>query len=182
MARSQTSSSKKEKDKKRLEKRQVKQQKSEGRKASGPSNLNNMIAYVDEFGRITDTMPDPRTKQVIDIENIEVSVRKREDVYVDPIHNGKVDVFNTSRGFGFISETGTGERYFVHASNVLQSITEGDKVSFEVEQGPKGLMAVRVSIQLQPKQKAQQVELEESLLETPQEVPQEEAPTEALSE
>lgn len=125
----------------------MKQQKAEGRKSAGPSRLDDMIAYVDEFGRITDTMPDPKTKQVVDIENIEVSVRKREDVYVDPIHNGKVDVFNVSRGFGFISETGTGERYFVHASNLLQPITEGDRVSFEVEQGPKGPMAVRVGLQ-----------------------------------
>lgn len=172
MARSQTSSSKKEKEKKRLEKRQVKQQRAEERKSAGTSSMDDMIAYVDEFGRITDTMPDPKAKQVIDIDNIEVSVRKREDVYVDPIHNGKVDVFNTSRGFGFISETGSGERYFVHASNLLEPIGEGDKVSFEVEQGPKGLMAVRVKIQLpQPKPKpdaqANQMELKD---EAPKEV------------
>jgi cold shock CspA family protein len=177
MARSQTSSNKKEKEKKRLEKRQVKQQKAEGRKSAGTSSMDDMIAYVDEFGRITDTMPDPKSKQVIDIENIEVSVRKREDVYVDPIHNGKVDVFNTSRGFGFISETGSGERYFVHASNLLEPISEGDKVSFEVEQGPKGLMAVRVKIQQQPKAQPAVVVVEEPLVEA-----QEAAAKEPLSE
>jgi cold shock CspA family protein len=103
-----------------------------------------MIAYVDEYGNITSTPPDPSRKLKVVAENIEVSVQKREDVYVDPIHNGKVDFFNSSKGFGFIREIGSDERYFVHVSGILQSVVEGDAVTFEVERGPKGMTAVSV--------------------------------------
>lgn len=145
MAKSQETYNKKEKEKKRLQKRQEKQAKTEERKSNpGASDFDSMIAYVDEYGNITSTPPDPTRKQKIVAENIEVSVQKREDVYVDPIHNGKVDFFNSSKGFGFIREIGSDERYFVHVSGILQTVVEGDKVTFEVERGPKGMTAVSV--------------------------------------
>lgn len=144
MARSQISFNKREKEKKRLEKRQVKQQKAEERKSGGTSSLDDMIAYVDAFGRITDTLPDPSKKEIVELENIAVSVPKREEEEIDPIHTGKIDMFNNSRGFGFIREIGTGERFFVHANGLLESVMEGDKVCFEVERGIKGMVAVNV--------------------------------------
>lgn len=145
MAKSQESYNKKEKEKKRLQKRQEKQAKAEERKSSGGAgDFDSMIAYVDEFGNITSTPPDPNRKTKVVAENIEISVQKREEVVEDPIHSGKVDFFNASKGFGFIRETGSDERYFVHVSGLLQAVAEGDKVSFEVERGPKGLTAVSV--------------------------------------
>jgi cold shock CspA family protein len=145
MGKSQETYNKKEKEKKRLKKREDKQQKAEERKANSSTGLDNMIAYVDEFGNITDTPPDPtRKKQKIDLESIDISVRKQEHVDVDPIHKGKIDFFNSSKGFGFIKETESGERYFVHVSGLLQPVVEGDAVSFEIERGPKGMTAVRV--------------------------------------
>ncbi|MDA8170069.1 MAG: cold-shock protein [Nitrospiraceae bacterium] len=61
--------------------------------------------------------------------------------------NGKVKWFNESKGFGFItSEDGTD--VFVHYSSIegngFKSLAEGDPVSFEVENSPKGLRAVNV--------------------------------------
>jgi len=58
--------------------------------------------------------------------------------------NGKVKWFNESKGFGFI-ETETEGDVFVHYSAIVgegfRTLTEGDHVEFEVEQGPKGLAA-----------------------------------------
>lgn len=144
MAKSQVSYNKKELEKKRLEKRQVKQLRAEERKSSGGSSLDDMIAYVDEFGRLSNTPPDPTRKEKVDASSIDVSVPKREDVAEDPIKTGKIDFFNSSKGFGFIRETGSAMRYFVHVNGLLQSVVEGDTVSFELEKGMKGLTAVRV--------------------------------------
>jgi cold shock CspA family protein len=136
---------KREKEKKRLQKKQEKQRKKEERKANaGGGGLDEMMAYVDENGQLTDTPPDPSKRVEIDASEIELGVPKREKVEVDPVHVGVVDFFDTSKGFGFINEIGTHERYFVHISGMLDEIGEGNKVSFELERGPKGMNAVRV--------------------------------------
>ena len=57
---------------------------------------------------------------------------------------GRVDFFDSSKGFGFIKEASTQERFFVHVSGLMEEIGENDKVSFEVERGMKGMNAVRV--------------------------------------
>ena len=112
MGRSQETFHKKEVRKKKEKKRQEKEKKRQAKKEkTKSSSLNDMIAYVDEFGNITSTPPDPNRKTKVVAENIEISVQKREEVVVDPIHNGKVDFFNTSKGIGFIREIGSDERY-----------------------------------------------------------------------
>ena len=60
--------------------------------------------------------------------------------------NGTVKFFNNSKGFGFITPDEGGKDVFVHANGLIDQITEGDKVSYEVEEGPKGLSAKNVSI------------------------------------
>ncbi|MBK9061231.1 MAG: cold shock domain-containing protein [Flavobacteriales bacterium] len=136
---------KRQKEKKRLQKKQEKQRKKEERKANpGGSSLDSMMAYVDEFGQIVDTPPDPANRVEIDASEIELGVPKREKVDVDPMHQGKLDFFDTSKGFGFINEIGSQERYFVHISGMIDEINEGDKVRFELERGHKGMNAVRV--------------------------------------
>ncbi|MBK7381988.1 MAG: cold shock domain-containing protein [Flavobacteriales bacterium] len=137
---------KREKEKKRQQKQEEKKRRKEERKANAPGGgLENMMAYVDENGRITDTPPDPAKRKPIDISEIELGVPRRSAEDEAPAERvGKIDFFDTSKGFGFIKEDGTQERFFVHVSGLMDDVIEGNKVSFELERGPKGMNAVRV--------------------------------------
>ena len=61
---------------------------------------------------------------------------------------GTVKWFNDAKGFGFITQDDGGADVFVHFSSIksdgFKSLAEGQKVSYEVEQGPKGLQAANV--------------------------------------
>jgi CspA family cold shock protein len=59
---------------------------------------------------------------------------------------GTVKFFNNAKGFGFISQTDTRTDVFVHSSGLIDQIRENDKVSFDVENGKKGLNAVNVKV------------------------------------
>lgn len=60
---------------------------------------------------------------------------------------GTVKFFNESKGFGFITPDDGGKDVFVHVNGLNgNSISEGDKVTYEVEEGKKGLNAVNVSL------------------------------------
>ncbi len=145
MAKSKETFNKKEKEKKRLKKRQDKQQRMEERKQNaGTGGFDSMIAYVDEFGNITDTPQNPLLKKQVEADDIVISTPRRSDEPIDAIHHGKVLFFNESKGYGFIEETGTQERFFVHIHSLTDKISENDVVSFEIEQSPKGFAAVRV--------------------------------------
>jgi CspA family cold shock protein len=60
--------------------------------------------------------------------------------------NGTVKFFNNSKGFGFITPDEEGKDVFVHKNGLIDNITEGDKVSYDVEEGQKGLNAVNVKV------------------------------------
>jgi len=63
---------------------------------------------------------------------------------------GTIKWFNESKGFGFISQDDNSADVFVHYSAIqstgFKTLNEGQQVSFEVENGPKGLQASNVSI------------------------------------
>jgi cold shock CspA family protein len=145
MAKSQITYNKKENEKKRLKKRQDKQQKKEERKSNPQGGgFESMIAYVDENGNITDTSPDPAKKVKIDASSIEVSIRKKEKEDVITVRTGKVEFFDDRKGFGFIRDSDSQEKFFVHANGLLENIQEGDAVNFELERGFKGMNCIRV--------------------------------------
>jgi cold shock CspA family protein len=170
MGKSQETFNKKEKEKKRIKKRQDKLLKKEDRKANAEGGgLENMMAYVDENGMISDTPPDPTKKKKVIAANIEIGVPKRDDIVEDPIKNGRVDFFNDQKGFGFIKELDTQEKYFVHVNGTLEEIRENDLVEFELERGMKGMNAVRVKIIKEPRKKIVPVVEEEALEETEEE-------------
>ncbi|NOQ92433.1 MAG: cold-shock protein [Flavobacteriaceae bacterium] len=60
--------------------------------------------------------------------------------------NGTVKFFNNSKGFGFITPEDGGKDVFVHVNGLVDEINEGDKVSYDVEEGPKGLNATNVKV------------------------------------
>ncbi|PVX49818.1 putative cold-shock DNA-binding protein [Balneicella halophila] len=62
------------------------------------------------------------------------------------MQEGTVKFFDTTKGFGFITATETGEDIFVHNSGLVDDIRENDKVQYETEQGRKGLNAVNVQV------------------------------------
>jgi len=144
MAKSQQTYNKKEKEKKRLKKREEKQKKKEARKAEKEAGAGIPFAYVDQYGNLTDTPPDPSLKVEVDASSIELGIPKKEHIEEDPIRQGKVSFFDSSKGFGFIIDSENQEKYFTHVSGLLDEIIENDKVSFELEKGLKGLNAVRV--------------------------------------
>ena len=96
---------KRENEKKRIAKREEKLKKKENKKLSGSSNsFEDMIAYVDENGRITSTPPTENVrKEEINPDEIVIATPKKEDE--EPtILRGRVEFFNESRGFGFIKD------------------------------------------------------------------------------
>lgn len=62
------------------------------------------------------------------------------------MQQGKVKFFNESKGFGFITPSNGGQDIFVHISGTTSQLRENDVVTYEVENGKKGLIAVNVKV------------------------------------
>ncbi|HWV72439.1 MAG TPA: cold shock domain-containing protein [Pseudosphingobacterium sp.] len=62
------------------------------------------------------------------------------------MQEGVVKFYNETKGFGFIVPNAGGSDIFVHSSGLIDSIRENDNVSYDVEQGKKGLNAVNVKV------------------------------------
>ena len=126
MARPQTFS-KKENEKKKQARRLEKQNRKEERKLSGNTNsFEDMIAYVDENGRITSTPPETN--------------HKKEEINHEEI------VINVSKGYGFIKDLSGTEKYFFHVSNALSELVENAIVIFDLERGKRGMNAINICI------------------------------------
>jgi len=146
LGRSTETFSKKEKEKARLKKAKEKKEKAEERKANSGKGqtLEDMMAYIDENGNITSTPPDPSRKIKINSEDIQIGVAKREDIPHDTVRNGVVSFFNEAKGYGFIRDLQTEESIFVHVNALTEPLKENNLVTFETEQGQKGLSAINV--------------------------------------
>ena len=107
--------------------------------------MDDMIAWVDENGNITDTPPEEHKKQEVKLEDIAVSTPKKEDVEIEPL-KGRVEYFDTNKGYGFIKDLAGAEKYFFHVSSAFPGIAEGNIVHFETERGTRGMNAVRITL------------------------------------
>ncbi|PSL07531.1 cold-shock protein [Cecembia rubra] len=149
MTKSRETFNKKEKEKLRAKKKQEKKDRKDARHSDveKSSSFEDMIAYVDEFGNITSTPPDPSKKQVIDADSIHIGVPKaKSNAEEISYRTGKVSFFNSSKGYGFIKDEQTQESLFVHMSGCIDEIKENDKVTFQTEKTPKGISAIEVKI------------------------------------
>lgn len=147
MARSQ-SFGKRENEKKKQAKRLEKQKRKEERLAGGTASPDDMIAYVDENGNITSTPPEERKKSEVKLEDIVIATPKKEDTGPD-ILKGRVEYFNTDKGYGFIKDLASTEKYFFHISVAPAGIAEGKTVTFEIERGARGMNAVNIAFDIQ---------------------------------
>jgi cold shock CspA family protein len=138
---------KKDREQRKQKAKKEKAEKMQERKEKEKKGYNDMIAYLDENGNLSATPPDPRKKVEIKLEDIQIGVPE----YVPPTQaeltrTGKVTFFNNAKGFGFIKDQVSQESIFVHANNLSVPIKENDKVTFEVEPGQRGPMAVNVKL------------------------------------
>jgi CspA family cold shock protein len=62
------------------------------------------------------------------------------------MNTGTVKFFNETKGFGFIKEDESGKEYFVHVTGLSDKIKENDTVTFDIQEGKKGLNAVNVKL------------------------------------
>ncbi|MFW6020136.1 MAG: cold-shock protein [Bacteroidales bacterium] len=62
------------------------------------------------------------------------------------MNTGKVKFFNEAKGYGFIKDQESDKEYFVHVTGLVDKIKEDDEVSFDLQEGKKGLNAVNVKL------------------------------------
>lgn len=142
----QETQGKKEKEKKKQKNRQDKEQRKEERKANNNKGkgLESMMAYVDENGNLSDSPPDPKKKKEINLEDIQLGAAKNVVDVTEIVRTGVITFFNDAKGYGFINDLKSQESVFVHVNQLAGPVKEKDKVTFEVENGPKGLNAIKV--------------------------------------
>ena len=148
MGRSHETFGKKEVRNKQEKKRKAKEKRRQERKENkSGSSLDDMIAYVDEFGNITSTPPDETQKEEIKAEDIEIGVPKQDQSDdEDSLRSGIVTFFNESKGYGFIKDSETKQDVFVHVNSLIDTIKENNKVLFNIVKGPKGPNAINVQV------------------------------------
>lgn len=136
---------KRENEKKKQAKRLEKQRSKETRRAEGTSSFEEMIAWVDEHGNLTDVPPEERARkaQEVKLEDIVISTPKKTEVEEAPLR-GRVEYFNASKGYGFIKDLATTEKYFFHITAAPAEIAEGRTVTFELERSARGMNATHI--------------------------------------
>jgi cold shock CspA family protein len=148
MSKSQETFNKKEVRKKKEKKRKEKEEKRAKKNIEGKkSNFEDMIAYVDEFGKITSTPPDPGKKTVVIAENIELKITKNNPkTSSDFERKGVITFFSESKGYGFIRDLDSRQSIFVHVNNLLEPVSVNNVVTFEIGKGTKGPSAMKVKL------------------------------------
>jgi len=148
MGRSHETFGKKEVRTRQEKKRKAKEQKRENKKNEGrKTNFDDMIAYVDEFGKISPIPPDPDKKTEIDAESIDLTITKNKpETKANQERKGIITFYNEKKGFGFIRDLESNQRVFVHANNLLEPVKEENIVIFEAGKGQRGISAMKVKL------------------------------------
>ena len=136
---------KRENEKKKQAKRLEKQKRKEERQAAGTSSFDDMIAYVDENGNFTNIPPEERKKETVKLEDIAIATPTKDEMEPE-ILKGRVEHFNEAKGYGFIKDLVSAEKYFFHVSSAPAGIAEGNTVTFETEKSARGMNAVSITL------------------------------------
>lgn len=134
---------KKENAKRKAKKRQEKELRREERKSNNNKGqpIENMFAYVDEFGVITTTPPDTKNKKEIDVDKIVLGAAEIEK---EPTtFTGSVTHYS-DKGYGFITDDDTKTNIFFHNNDLLQTVRLNDKVTFGKKKTPRGDNAIQI--------------------------------------
>lgn len=62
------------------------------------------------------------------------------------MNKGTVKFFDETKGFGFIKDANSTKEYFVHSTGLVDKIKDNDEVTFDLEEGKKGINAVNVKL------------------------------------
>lgn len=152
MGKSQETFSKREREKQRMKKQQDKQEKMKDRKSGKEKgkSLEDMMAYLDENGNLTNKPTDPRIKKTFNQEDIQIGVPKQEDRDPELPNTGTITFFNEQKGFGFIQDSDTKERVFFHVNDLASQVKENDYVTYWPGKSPKGPVATQVTAAKRP--------------------------------
>lgn len=137
-------SSKKEFRSKKAKSKEDKAQKARDRKINNNKGkgLEDMLAYVDEYGNLSSTPPKESRKVEIDSKDIRLDTMPI--VTEDLSKKGRVTFFNQAKGFGFIIDDKSKESIFFHINDLLESVKEHDTVVYIQDKNTKGYFATSV--------------------------------------
>ncbi|MFP3590383.1 cold-shock protein [Chryseobacterium sp. SIMBA_038] len=135
--------SKKENFKKKIQKQKEKALRREDRKTNNNKGkgLDDMLTYVDSYGRLTTTPPEERME--INPEDIQLGAAP---IPVEELRKTGIVTFFSEKGYGFITEDNSKENVFFHSNNCIHQVKKGNKVSFEKERSPKGFSAINIEL------------------------------------
>ncbi|MDC8107094.1 cold shock domain-containing protein [Chryseobacterium sp. PTM-20240506] len=135
--------SKKENFKKKIQKQKEKALRREERKTNNNKGkgLDEMLTYVDSYGRLTSTPPEET--QEINLDDIQLGAAPIPE---EEIRKSGIITFFSEKGYGFITEDKTKENVFFHSNNCAEPVKKGNKVSFEKERSPKGFSAIDIQL------------------------------------
>lgn len=141
--------SKRERRKKKIEKKREKELRRDERRntVTQRKTLEEMMAYVDENGNLSDTPPDPKNVRKIAADEIAIAIPKATPADADALLTGVISYFDPVKGYGFVINELTKERLFVHVTGLAQPDTElnmGDKVSYTATRSDRGMQAISV--------------------------------------
>ncbi len=103
--------------------------------------LDEMMAYLDEYGNLTSVPPPAGRRKEINVQDI---VLGAAPVEAEEVRRKGVVSFFSDKGYGFIIDNRSKEKIFVHKNELAQVVREGDKVTFEMEKTARGYSAIRV--------------------------------------
>lgn len=147
MSTSRETYSKKENEKKRQQKKKEKAERKAARKMDYKKgrDLDEMMAYVDEFGNLTSTPLDYKNKKEASLDEIQISTLSEEQREEVPLQKGKVKYFNEDKGFGFIKDQNSGADIFFHVNSLIHAVELGDRVQYKTTRGLKGMEASEIT-------------------------------------